>query len=85
MNVTSQNNFNPIIIFDKYIMPLAKIVTSFGKNQWEKFKIDFDLVFKEYINNSYLKYSRIKTLLYRTEPKYIYDFSKCHILIKNRI
>lgn len=84
MNVTSQNNFNPIIIFDKYIMPLAKIVTSFGKDQWEKFKIDFDLVFKEYINNSYLKYSRIKTLLYRTEPKYIYDFFEVPYLDKKQ-
>lgn len=40
------------------------------------------LVFNSYIKNSYNKYSKIKTILYRTEPKYIYDFFEVPILKK---
>lgn len=61
-------------ILEKYAEPIMKKVTGVAKDEWEKFKVDFDIAFIEYMNNSYDKYSKIKTILYRTEPKYIYDF-----------
>lgn len=63
-----------ITILEKYAEPLIKGLAQVSRDEWEKFKIDFDLVFHTYIKNSYDKYSKIKTILYRIEPKYIYDF-----------
>ena len=42
------------------------------KDEWEKIKVDSDLVFKKYLKNSYDKYSKIKTILCLSEPQYIY-------------
>lgn len=61
-------------ILEKYTDPILKGVTSICKDEWEKFKVDFDICFKTYLENSVKKYEKIKTILYRTEPKYIYDF-----------
>lgn len=61
-------------ILGKYADPIINKIAEISKGEWEKFKVDFDLAFIEYINNAYEKYSKIKTILYRTEPKYIYDF-----------
>ena len=41
-------------------------------NEWEKIKVDSDLVFRNYLKNSYDKYSKIKTILCLSEPQYIY-------------
>ncbi len=64
-------------ILEKYADPIGKKIGKLAKDEWEKFKIDFDLVFINYLKNSYEKYSKIKTILYRTEPKYIYNFFEC--------
>lgn len=61
-------------LLNKYADPILKGVTGFAKDGWEKFKVDFDIVFRKYLKNSVEKYGRIKTILYRTEPKNIYDF-----------
>lgn len=61
------------ILSEKGDIILEKLI-NFSKDEWEKFKIDFDLAFVKYLKKSYEKYSKIKTILYRTEPKYIYDF-----------
>ena len=50
------------------------------KDKFTKTKIDFNFAFKTYLEKAYSKYSRIKTLIYRTEPKYIYDFFECNDL-----
>ena len=71
-------------IYEKYADPIVSKLTDFAKNEWEKFKIDTDVAFIKYLENSYEKYSRIKTVLYRTEPKYIYNFFEYPNLIKKR-
>ena len=70
-------------ILEKYADPIINKVAEISKGEWEKFKVDFDLVFVEYIKNAYDKYSKIKTILYRTEPKYIYDFFEVPLLQKS--
>lgn len=65
------------VILEKYAEPTIKKIAGLGKEGWEKFKIDFDLAFTKYLQKSKQKYSKIKTILYRTEPKYIYDFFEC--------
>lgn len=68
-------------VLGKYADPLIKGITDIGKDEWEKFKVDFDLVFRQYLKNSVDKYGKIKTILYRTEPKNIYDFFECPNLL----
>ena len=70
-------------ILGKYADPIINKIAEISKGEWEKFKVDFDLAFIEYINNAYEKYSKIKTILYRTEPKYIYDFFEIPFLQKS--
>lgn len=70
-------------ILENYINPITKYLVNVPKDTWEKFKIDFDIVFRRYTKNAYNKYSKIKTILYRTEPKYIYDFFEAPTLEKN--
>lgn len=69
-------------ILEKYTDPIIKGIVNLGKDEWEKFKVDFDLVFTKYLKNSVEKYGKIKTILYRTEPKYLYDFFECPNLRK---
>lgn len=71
-------------ILEKYADPIIKGIKGFAKDEWEKFKVDFDIVFKKYLNNATEKYSKIKTILYKTEPKYIYDFFECPYLKKGQ-
>lgn len=60
-----------------------KTLSKKSKEFMQEFSIDFKFAFKEYLKNAYEKYSKIKTLLYRTEPKYLYDFFECNDLQKN--
>ena len=61
-------------ILDKFAEPLLKKMAAGAKKKWDEFRVDFDIVFKQYAKNAHEKYSKIKTILYRVEPKYIYDF-----------
>lgn len=47
------------------------------KDNYKKFLIDFDFAFKNYLKNTYEKYSKVKTLLYKAEPKPLYSFFEC--------
>ena len=71
-------------LLEKYAEPAIKELVGSAKGEWEKFKIDLDIVFRKYLKNSVDKYGRIKTILYRTEPKYIYDFFECPNLRKEK-
>ena len=64
-------------LLNKYADPFLKGVAGLAKDGWEKFKIDFDIAFAKYLKNSVEKYGKIKTILYRTEPKDIHDFFEC--------
>lgn len=68
-------------VLEKYADPIIKGIAGIGKDEWEKFKVDFEFVFRQYLKNSVEKYGKIKTILYRTEPKYIYDFFECPDLL----
>lgn len=61
-------------ILDKYTDPVLNKLGRKAKAGWEKFKIDFDISFRKYITKSYDKYSKVKTILYKAEPQFIYDF-----------
>lgn len=61
-------------ILEKYADPIVKKLGKRFRDDWERFKIDFDIVFRDYLRNSYQKYSKIKTILFKTEPQYIYNF-----------
>ena len=69
-------------VIAKFAEPLMKQLIKISKDEWEKFKIDFDIVFTKYLTKSYDKYCKIKTILYKTEPQYIYDFFESPILLK---
>lgn len=71
-------------ILEKYSEPIVKGIFNRCKTEWEKFKVDFDISFIHYLKNSVEKYGKIKTILYRTEPKFIYDFFVCPNLTKDR-
>ena len=64
MDILSIGCFKAIL--DKYADPIINKITQISQNEWEKFKVDFDIAFRGYLKNSYAKYSKIKTLLYRT-------------------
>lgn len=61
-------------ILDKYTDPILSMIGKKAKEGWGKFKIDFDIAFRKYIKKSYDKYSKVKTILYKAEPQFIYDF-----------
>ena len=44
-------------ILEKYAEPALKKVIEIHKDEWEKFKVDFDIAFLKYLKNSYAKYS----------------------------
>lgn len=47
------------------------------KDNYKRLLIDFDLAFKDYLKSTYEKYSKVKTLLYKAEPKPLYSFFEC--------
>ena len=71
-------------LLDKFAVPVVKTFTDVAKNEWDRFKVDFGIAFQKYMTNSIEKYGKVKTILYRTEPKPIYDFFECPNLRKNR-
>ena len=69
-------------ILDKFAEPLLKKMAAGAKKKWDEFRVDFDIVFKKYYENAYEKYSRVKTILYRTDPKNISEFFEIPTLKK---
>lgn len=67
----------------KVLESIASRAGDMSRDAWERFKVDFGMVFQEYLKRSYDKYSKIKTILYRTEPQYIYDFFEVPYLKKD--
>ena len=70
-------------IFSKHFGKISTLIAEQLKDGWEKFKIDSDIAFNQYLNKSFDKYSKIKTILYRTEPKYIYNFFEFPKIVKD--
>ena len=61
-------------VLEKYADPLLQKVEKTIKDGWERFKITFDIAFRDYLKNLYQKYSKVKTILIKAEPQYIYNF-----------
>lgn len=67
-------------LIEKYANKIMTKSFSKVRDISEKLKIDFNIAFKEYLINSYDKYSKIRTIIYKPEPKYLYDFFECNVL-----
>lgn len=68
--------------FEKVILPL---LGNSRKPAIKELELSWNEAFTEYLIHSYNKYSKIKTLLFTTEPKFIYDFFEPPLLsINNR-
>ena len=84
-STTSSIDINKIIA--KIVEDNAEKIFSKGaaflKDQFQKTKVDFGIGFKKYLEKSYEKYSKIKTLIYRHTPKQIYDFFEPNDLLFN--
>ena len=52
------------------------------KREVNKLKVDFDLAFSVYLSNAYSKYSTIKTILNKVEPRPFYEFFETPYLRK---
>ena len=64
-------------LLEKYADPFFKRIKKEGRDEWEKFRIAFDVAFRNYIPRASVKYGKIKTILYRNEPQDLYDFFEC--------
>lgn len=72
----SGTDFNKIII-DLVMRHEAKILQSLKEvvlDSYKKADVKFSSAFKEYLFRAFNKYSKVKTILYRNEPKFFYDF-----------
>lgn len=56
---------------------IARFVGRKIKDFTEKSKIDLKISFIDYLEEAFDKHSRIKTILYKNQPKYLYDFFEC--------
>ena len=72
-------NINAVVaeVIQKSIDKIGDAAGSFFKDRGKKFLVDFDIAFQEYLKNAYKKYSKVKTLLYKAEPKPLYSFFEC--------
>lgn len=72
----SSLDVNKIIadVVDRNIEKMLESLTGFAKNKVKKASIDLKFAFRTYLERSFRKYSTVKTLIYKTEPKYLYDF-----------
>ena len=51
------------------------------KDQIQKLKIDMNFAFRDFVQKTYDKYSKIKTILYKDAPQPLYDFFVCPDLL----
>lgn len=65
--------------FKKVVDTLAGAV----RDRVSKARVKFRHAFTAYLKSAYEKHSKMKTLLYKAEPKYLYDFFECNKLSCN--
>lgn len=63
-----------LAVLKKYADPILKKAKEISNDEFNKFAIEFSFAFSKYLDHAYEKYSKVKTVLYRTEPKNLYDF-----------
>ena len=64
-------------VFEDIIRAGWNKVTKYFKDESRKDSIDYKDAYTYYLKNTYLKYSKIKTLIYRKVPKKLYSFYEC--------
>lgn len=64
---------------EKFLRHLKDSAVDKGK----KITVDFEMAFSKYLKRAYEKHTKIKTLLYRREPRDLYDFFVCNDLKVN--
>lgn len=57
---------------------ILSTLKNFVVDEAKKAAVDFDIAFRQYLKNAYEKYSKVKTLLYKNEPRPLYDFFVCN-------
>ena len=80
MSVTSpQIDCNAIIakVIENKIANMGDGISRTIKDQWKKYLTDSMMAFSRYLANATQKYGYVKTLLYRSAPRYLYDFFEC--------
>ena len=64
--------------FKKFGLKEAQTILSSAGKSLKKFQFktyeDLQLLYRDYLNRTFKKHSTIKTLLYKSEPKFLYDF-----------
>lgn len=61
-------------ILEKYATPILDKIHGVSNEKWNEFLIKFDIAFREYVNKSYEQYSKVKTVINKSEPQNIYTF-----------
>jgi predicted NACHT family NTPase len=69
-------DYNTIItnLVDRNIERISSNLIGRFKKAFTVIKVDLRISFIEYLKKSFNKYSKLKTIIYRTDPKFIYDF-----------
>lgn len=51
-------------------------------DKYKKAEVRFSFSFEQYLSRAYEKYSKVKTILYKNEPRFLYDFFVCNSIIQ---
>ena len=66
----------------------CNLLLQFAKQKFseliKKSQVDLRTAFIEYSKNSFQKYSLIKTILYKNQPRFLYDFFECNNLLLDK-
>ena len=64
-------------LIDSKTDKILNFITDKFKDFINKSKIELKTAFIEYTKKSFQKYSVIKTILYKNQPRFLYDFFEC--------
>lgn len=63
------------IFIKEAIKPMAEVFLAFGMDTYKKSQVIFETCFTKYIERSYSRYSKTKTLRYREKPVDLKSFT----------
>ncbi len=64
---------------------VGKTISTITQDQFSKLKVDLNIAFSEYLVRSLEKYSKMKTLLYKNEPRPLLDFYEPLQFLYNKV
>ena len=71
-------------LVEKNVSNIFSSIKNFVSDELKKGEIEIGSAFDTYLKKAYEKYSKVKTLLYRDSPKFIYDFYEYNYLSVSR-